>query len=58
MRVLENFCNSERRIVQRIEGITQQPLALDELDIRDRAALLSSLRRFQSDAVIHFAVLK
>ncbi len=58
VQVVENFCNSERWIVERIERITGQALALDEVDIRDRAALLASLQRFQPDAVIHFAALK
>ncbi len=58
VQVVENFCNSERWIVERIERITGQPLALDELDIRDHAALLATLKRFQPDAVIHFAALK
>lgn len=58
VRVVENFCNSERWIVERIERITGKPLALDELDIRDRAALHASMQNFQPDAVIHFAALK
>lgn len=56
--VVENFCNSERWIIERIERITGQPLSLDVLDIRDRDALLASMRLFQPDAVIHFAALK
>ncbi len=58
VQVVENFCNSERWMVERIERITGQSLALDEVDIRDRAALLGSLQRFRPDAVIHFAALK
>jgi UDP-glucose 4-epimerase len=58
VRVVENFCNSERWIVERIERLTGAPLALDEVDIRDRAALHASMQQFQPDAVIHFAALK
>ncbi|MGN7837792.1 UDP-glucose 4-epimerase GalE [Stenotrophomonas sp. 22385] len=58
VQVVENFCNSERWIVERIERITGVPLALDELDIRDRDALRASMERFRPDAVIHFAALK
>lgn len=56
--VVENFCNSERWIVERIESLTARPLSLDELDIRDRPGLLASMQRFQPEAVIHFAALK
>lgn len=56
--VVENFCNSERWMVERIERISGRSLSLDELDIRDRPALLAAAQRFQPDAVIHFAALK
>lgn len=58
VRVVENFCNSERWMVERIERITGEPLALDEVDIRDHDALLATMQQFQPDAVIHFAALK
>ena len=58
VRVVENFCNSERWIVERIERITGKKLMLDELDIRDRHALLAVMQDFMPDAVIHFAALK
>lgn len=58
VQVVDNFCNSERWMVERIERITGQPLALDDLDIRDGAALRATVQRFRPDAVIHFAALK
>ncbi|RRU89827.1 UDP-glucose 4-epimerase GalE [Stenotrophomonas maltophilia] len=58
VQVIDNFCNSERWIVDRIERIAGQRLALDELDIRDSKALVASMQRFRPDAVIHFAALK
>ncbi|RYE77687.1 MAG: UDP-glucose 4-epimerase GalE [Oxalobacteraceae bacterium] len=55
---LDNLCNSSRKSLERVSRITGKALALQEADIRDRAALDAILARQQIDAVIHFAGLK
>lgn len=56
--VFDNFCNSQREALRRVEQIAGRPVALVEGDIRDRAALERALRDSRADAVIHFAGLK
>jgi UDP-glucose 4-epimerase len=55
---LDNLCNSSRKSLERVSRITGKALALQEADIRDRAALDAILAQQQIDAVIHFAGLK
>jgi UDP-glucose 4-epimerase len=55
---LDNLCNSSRKALDRVSQITGKTLALQEADIRDRAALDAILAAQQIDAVIHFAGLK
>lgn len=55
---LDNLCNSSRKALDRVGQITGKNLALQEADIRDRAALDAILSAQQIDAVIHFAGLK
>ena len=55
---LDNLCNSSRKALDRVSEITGKTLALQEADIRDRAALDAILAAQQVDAVIHFAGLK
>ena len=55
---LDNLCNSSRKALDRVSQITGKTLALQEADIRDRAALDAILAAQQVDAVIHFAGLK
>jgi UDP-glucose 4-epimerase len=55
---LDNLCNSSRKALDRVGQITGKKLALQEADIRDRAALDAILSAQQIDAVIHFAGLK
>jgi UDP-glucose 4-epimerase len=56
--VIDNLCNSEASVLDRIERIAGRRPEFERIDIRDRAALnrLLSARRF--DAVMHFAGLK
>ncbi len=56
--VLDNFCNSSPRVLERIECITGKRPALAQADVRDRAALDDLFRRHAISAVIHFAGLK
>ena len=56
--VYDNFCNSHRESLARVERITGKTVRIVEGDIRDRAALEAALKQAQPSAVIHFAGLK
>jgi UDP-glucose 4-epimerase len=56
--VYDNFCNSHRESLARVERITGKAVRLVEGDIRDGAALRAALREAQPTAVVHFAGLK
>lgn len=56
--VFDNFCNSHREALRRVETITGKSLNVVEGDIRDQAALEETIRRFGCNSVIHFAGLK
>lgn len=56
--VFDNFCNSHRESLKRVEAITGCRLHVVQGDIRDRTALEQVLRDFACEAVIHFAGLK
>ena len=56
--VFDNFCNSHRESLRRVEAISGRRLHVVEGDIRDRGTLERVLRDFACEAVIHFAGLK
>lgn len=56
--VVDNFCNSERWMLERIEQVVGAPVGFTELDLLDAAALDACFSRQRPDAVIHFAALK
>ena len=56
--VLDNFSNSNPRVVVRIEKLIEQPLIVYQGDIRDRQALKCIFEQHDIDAVMHFAGLK
>ncbi|WP_018609803.1 UDP-glucose 4-epimerase GalE [Uliginosibacterium gangwonense] len=56
--IFDNFCNSKRTVIDRIERITGKRPLLIEGDIRDRTLLDQTLAQHKIDAVIHFAGLK
>jgi len=56
--VVDNFCNSERWMLDRVAQIAGQPVSFTELDLLDLAALQGCFKAQQPDAVIHFAALK
>jgi UDP-glucose 4-epimerase len=56
--MLDNLCNSERSVQERVERITGKPVGFVEADIRDRAAVEAAFDMHAFDAVIHFAGLK
>jgi UDP-glucose 4-epimerase len=56
--IVDNFCNSERWILQRLAALCGRDLPHTELDVLDEAALDACFAEVQPDAVIHFAALK
>ncbi len=56
--ILDNFSNSKRSVLERLERITGQPQQCVEGDVRDAALLARVLRDYNITAVIHFAGLK
>lgn len=56
--VFDNFINSHREALKRVEQITGCKLPFVEGDIRDQNALEATLRQYGCEAVIHFAGLK
>lgn len=54
--VYDNFCNSNKETLRRVERIANKSIVLVEGDIRDEKALREAMRG--CDAVIHFAGLK
>lgn len=58
VRVIDNFSNSERWILDRVGELCGQAIPVDELDLCDSDSLEASVARFGPEAVIHFAALK
>lgn len=56
--ILDNFCNSKREVIKRIERITHKRPDLVYGDIRNRSLLKAVFKTQQIDSVIHFAGLK
>ncbi len=56
--LLDNFCNSKKSVLDRLEKILGKVLPCVEGDVRDTALLAKTLQDYKIDAVIHFAGLK
>jgi UDP-glucose 4-epimerase len=56
--IADNFSNSSRAAVARLEQVIGASLPLHELDVRDAAALARLFSQYAFDAVMHFAALK
>jgi UDP-glucose 4-epimerase len=56
--IYDNFCNSDRSVLNRLEKILSKPLTCVEGDIRDTPLLEKTFQQYQIEAVIHFAGLK
>lgn len=56
--VVDNFCNSERWILERVEALCGKPIPFTGLDLLDEPALQACFAEVKPDAVIHFAALK
>ena len=56
--LLDNLCNSDKNVVERIERITGKPVTFVQGDVRDVALVTQVLQQNAVQAVIHFAGLK
>jgi len=56
--VFDNFCNSSKESIRRVEKIVNQKIEVVEGDIRNRDDLHKVFNAHKIDAVIHFAGLK
>ena len=56
--LLDNFCNSQKDVLDQLRKILHKTLPMIEGDIRDTALIAKTLQEFEIDAVIHLAGLK
>ena len=56
--LLDNFCNSRKSVLERLEKILGKRLPCIEADVRETDVVEKVLREYKIDAVIHFAGLK
>lgn len=56
--ILDNFCNSQRSVLERLAKILGKTVPCVEGDIRDTALVKKVLKDYHIDAVMHFAGLK
>ncbi|WP_261818233.1 UDP-glucose 4-epimerase GalE [Vibrio gallicus] len=56
--IFDNLYNSKASVTSRLHEVTGQELAFVKGDIRDKELLVSTMRQYNIDAVIHFAGLK
>lgn len=56
--LMDNFSNSRKKVIERIERIIGKKIICIDGDIRDTPKLKEILEKFQIQAVIHFAGLK
>ncbi|MCW8345549.1 UDP-glucose 4-epimerase GalE [Vibrio sp. ZSDZ65] len=56
--IFDNLYNSKLAVLDRIENVSGKRPTFVEADVRDKAALVSALKQYNIDAVIHFAGLK
>jgi UDP-glucose 4-epimerase len=56
--IVDNFCNSQPEVLNRIERIAGVSPAVVQGDVRDRDLLKNTMIKYHCNAVIHFAGLK
>lgn len=56
--ILDNFCNSSKECIGRLETILKRKLEWVEVDLLDQAALDAVFKKYKFEAVMHFAGLK
>jgi UDP-glucose 4-epimerase len=56
--IADNFSNSSPEVLPRLRTLAGRPVALQQVDLRDRTALTAVFAMQRFDAVVHFAALK
>lgn len=56
--ILDNLCNSDKEVLNRIHTLTGKTVAFYEGDVRDKALLAKIFQEHPIQAVVHFAGLK
>lgn len=56
--IYDNFCNSKKSVVKRLEMITNKKVNYEIGDIRDIKKLVRVINQYKVESVIHFAALK
>lgn len=56
--ILDNFSNAERDVPHRLKRLIAQDIEIIEADILDTPAVISALKQYSIEAVLHFAALK
>jgi len=56
--IVDNFCNSKKEVIGRLEKIVNHKIKVIEADLCDKAIVDQIFAREKFDAVIHFAALK
>jgi len=56
--LLDNFCNSQKSVLRRLQNILGKSPLCVEGDIRDTPLVIKTLQDYKIDAVIHYAGLK
>ena len=56
--LLDNFCNSRKSVLERLQMILGRALPCVDGDVRDTTLVTKTLQDYKIDAVIHFAGLK
>lgn len=56
--LFDNFCNSRKSVLERLQKILGKTLPCVEGDVRDPAIVVKTLQDYKINAVIHFAGLK
>ena len=53
--IVDNFYNASKKVIDRLEEITEKPVTYYEVDVCDKKQLSSVFKAHKFDAVIHFA---
>lgn len=56
--VYDNFSNSHKEAIRRVEKITGKSVHVVEAEVRDESAIKAALKKHSCQSVIHFAALK